>query len=71
MFQKRFFIQIRGPWRVEKAVHKERGSQTRLHLQHFSASPSPLGTNWVLEVIGTGLELGLEGFGTKGLEPGL
>ena len=40
-------------------------------LQHFSVSPSPLGTNWVLEVIGAWLGLGLGGFGTKGFGTGL
>ena len=40
-------------------------------LQHFSVSPSPLGTNLVLELNETRLGLGLGGFGTKGLGPGL
>ena len=33
--------------------------------------PGPFGTNWVLELIGTLLGLGLGGFGTKDLWPGL
>ena len=39
--------------------------------QDFSVSPSPLGTYWVFELILTWLGLGLGGFGTKGLGPGL
>ena len=35
-------------------------------LQDFSVSPSPLGTNQVLEVIGTWLGLGQGDFGTVG-----
>ena len=34
-------------------------------LQHFSVSLSPLGTNWVLELIGTWLGQVLGGFGTR------
>ena len=33
-------------------------------LQQLSVSLSPLGTNWVLELIGTWLGLGVEGFET-------
>ena len=40
-------------------------------LQHFSVSPSPLVTYWVLKLIGSWLGLGLGGFGTKGLGTGL
>ena len=40
-------------------------------LQDFSVSPSPLGPNWGLDLIGTWLGLGLGGFGTKGLGTGL
>ena len=40
-------------------------------IQNFSVIPSLLGTNLVLELIGTWLGLGLRGFGTKGLGPGL
>ena len=40
-------------------------------LQHYSVSPSPLGTNLGFEIIGTWLGLGLGGLGTKGLGPGL
>ena len=36
-------------------------------IQDFSVSPSPLGTNWVSELIGTWLGLSLGGLGTKGL----
>ena len=39
--------------------------------QDFSVSPSPLGTNWVFELGWTGLGLGLEGLGTKGLVSGI
>ena len=35
------------------------------------SAPGPFGFNWVLELIRTWLELGLRGFGTKGLGPGL
>ena len=37
----------------------------------FSVSPSPLQTNWVLELGWTGLGMGLWGLGTKGLVTGL
>ena len=37
----------------------------------FSVSPSPLGTNWVLELFGTWLGFGLGVFGTNGLGTGL
>ena len=37
----------------------------------FSVGPGPLGTNWVLELTGSWLGLGLLGFGTKGLGTGL
>ena len=40
-------------------------------LQEFSVSPSPLGTNWGLELIGAWLGLGLGGLGAEGLGPGL
>ena len=40
-------------------------------LQDFSVSPSPLDTNWVLELIWTWFWVGLGGFGTKGLGTGL
>ena len=40
-------------------------------LQDFSASPSPLGTNWAFELIGTWFGFGLGVFGTKGLGSGL
>ena len=40
-------------------------------LQDFSVSPSPLGTYWVLELIGNRLGLGLGCFRTEGLGPGL
>ena len=40
-------------------------------LQDFSVSPIPLGTNRVLELIGTWFGLGLVGFGTKGSGTGL
>ena len=40
-------------------------------LQDFSDSPSPLGPNLGFELGLTGLGLGLGGFGTKGLGPGL
>ena len=40
-------------------------------LQHFSVSPSPLVTYWVLTLVGSCLGLGLGGFGTKGLGTGL
>ena len=40
-------------------------------LQDFSVSPSPLGTNWVFDLIWTWLRLGLWGFRTKVLETGL
>ena len=39
--------------------------------QDFSVSLSPLGTNWVLELIRTGMGLGLGGLGIKGLGTGL
>ena len=35
------------------------------------SAPGPFGFNWVLGLIGTWLGLGLGGFGTKGLGPGL
>ena len=47
------------------------GQMNRGNLNDFSVSPSPFGTNWVLELIGTWMGLGLGGFGTKGLGPGL
>ena len=40
-------------------------------IQDFSASPSPLDTNWAFELIGTWLGFGLGVFGTKGSGPGL
>ena len=40
-------------------------------LQDFSVSPSPLGTNWVFELIRTWLGLDLGGLGTRGLGTGL
>ena len=43
----------------------------RVHAQDFNVSPSPLVTNWVFELIGTWLGLGLGGLGTTGLGPGL
>ena len=39
--------------------------------QDFCVSPSPLGTNWVFELNGIRLGLGLGGLRTKGLVPGL
>ena len=46
-------------------------SQRLWYPYDFSVSPSPLGTNWVLELIETWLGLGLEVFGTKGFGTGL
>ena len=40
-------------------------------IEDFSVSPSLLGNNLVLELIGTWLGFGLGGFGTKTLGPGL
>ena len=37
----------------------------------FFHSVSPIGTNWVLDLIGTYLGLGQRGFGTKSLGQGL
>ena len=63
-------LKVRG-WNVQAAMWWCASGYVVGGLQHFSVSPSPLGTNLVLELNETRLGLGLGGFGTKGLGPGL
>jgi len=61
-------LKVRG-WNVQVAMWWCASGYVVGGLQHFSVSPSPLGTNLVLELNETQLGFGL-GW-TKGLGPGL
>ena len=61
-------LKVRG-WNVQAAMWWCASGYVVGGLQHFSVSPSPLGTNLVLELNETQLGFGL-GW-TKGLGPGL
>ena len=63
-------LKVRG-WNVQAAMWWCASGYVVGGLQHFSVSPSPLGTNLGFELGCTGLGLGLWGIGTKGLGPGL